>query len=651
MVPPIFTRWSTKDDGGGGVIAGPFVHAHDPAGSTTALFPIYWRFHDTAHDATTHILFPIAGIHHHTGARGGFVGPVYGWSSSNGAGGWGAGVAPIAFFGRNGTRSHALILPVFARFSDTRTGTATTGVGPLFWRTTPDGGDGGLFPILFAGRHKKASYAVIPGLLFHKSDATSSTDVVGPVYVARDKDGWAAGLAPLAFFGRDGTTSHQVIFPLVWHFADSATRSDRLIVGPYIHRRDGDEVADAFFPFFYVRRSPHEGFGIWPIGAWRRLDGVSTTVVGPFVHQSNARTGSRTNMLFPLLTIHDSPRYSVRVLFPFVWRVRDGDETDTAIFPLYFRGRAPDHGFDGVFPLFVHAYNKDVADHARRPHLVSLAHRRRQDGRPLPAPRLWQEGPGRQVVVVVRHARRLRRPQRASPASAHTWVLDFFHFTRPDGYTSGVIPIAFAWRRGTASKILTPIYYRQADSARDYSLDVFTLLFAGHEGKSWKFGIFPLFMAGHDADGGWRTRRLPALLGLAQQGPRDAGDAHRRLLAHARRQALLRGPLLLSQRRRDHLGRALPDRLLRQEPHVGRVDVVHPAAVPRHPPQRRSPARRLLAARLALPQRRGVDDHRPAALLRRQPLRRVAHHGPVAAVHSQPLVHGSAPAATRSRRS
>src|SRR5262249_41651264 len=122
------------------------------------------------------------------------------------------------------------------------------------------------------------------------------------------------------------------------------------------------EVADAFFPFFYVRRSPREGFGIWPIGAWRRLGGVSTTVVGPFIHQSNENTGSRTSLFFPLLAIHDAPRFKGRVFFPFVWRIHDGDETATAIFPIYFRGRAPDRGWDGVFPLlFIHTWNKAAA--------------------------------------------------------------------------------------------------------------------------------------------------------------------------------------------------------------------------------------------------------------------------------------------------
>lgn len=508
VIPPLFTRWTTKDDGGGGLIAGPLVHVSDAAGSTTSLFPIYWRFHDRLHDATTHLLLPIAAFHHHTGARGGFVGPFYDWSSTNGAGGWGAGLAPLFMFGRSGERRHALVLPVFAHWSDAHAGTQTTAVGPLFVHTSPDGGDGGLFPLVFAGRHRHSSYAVVPGLFVHKSDEHGFTEVVGPVYAAHGQGSWAAGLAPLAFFGRNGTRSHQVVFPIVWHFADSAARSDRLIVGPFIHRRDGDETADALFPIFYVRRSPKEGFGIWPIGAWRRLNGVSTTVVGPFVHQSNERTHSSTNLFFPLLTLHDSPRYSVRVFFPFVWRVRDGDETDTALFPLYFRGRAPDHGWDGVFPLFIHAWNKTAATTLVGP----LWYRARADG-----------GKTAGLFPLFGWGKKVRDGKSSSwfgmpgvyadknefAGTSHQWALNFYRATRPDGYSAGFIPLAFAWRNGTASKVLTPIYYRQADSARDYSLDVFTLLFWGHEGKSWKAGLFPLFLAGHDAGGGWRAGLFP----------------------------------------------------------------------------------------------------------------------------------------------
>jgi len=114
VVPPLVTYWHTRDSGATGLIALNVFHAGDRDGSTTSFFPLYWRFHDNSPDATTHVFFPIAAFHHHPGARGGFVGPVYGWSSSNGDGGWGGGVAPILMFGRNGARSHALVLPVFA---------------------------------------------------------------------------------------------------------------------------------------------------------------------------------------------------------------------------------------------------------------------------------------------------------------------------------------------------------------------------------------------------------------------------------------------------------------------------------------------------------------------------------------------------------
>jgi hypothetical protein len=495
VVPPLVSYWSTRDDGSRGLIAGPVIHASDPTGSTTALFPIYWRFHDRARHATTQVLFPIAAYHKHDGAAGGFVGPFYGWSSTN-SGDWGAGLAPLLFFGKSGATKHAIVLPLFGRVWNDRAGTDAFVAGPIFHRSGPDVNESAVFPLAFFGRRGALRYGVF-----------------GPAYGFRDGSGWAGGLAPLFFFGNRDGRAHQVVFPLFWHFSDAAARSDRLVVGPYIHRRDGDETADALFPLFYLRRSPTSGFGLWPIGAWQRKDGVDTTVVGPFVHQSNARRHSRTNIFFPLLTLHDEPRWSVRVFFPFVWRVRDGNETDTAIFPFYFRGRAPDHGWDGVFPLFVHSYDKTVATTVLGP----IWWRTRTDGGrsgglfPLAAY-------GKKVGAGGKSVSWFGMPgvfadKNEFVGTSHTWVGNFFHFTQPDGYSTGFIPIAFAWRRGTVSKVLTPIYYRQADRARDYALDVFTLLYFGHEGRDHQFGIFPLFMAATHADGTWRAGVFPLFYG------------------------------------------------------------------------------------------------------------------------------------------
>ena len=60
VVPPLFMRWTTHDDYSRGLVLGPFAFSSDSHGSTPTLFPLYWRFHDNATDATTQLLFPIA---------------------------------------------------------------------------------------------------------------------------------------------------------------------------------------------------------------------------------------------------------------------------------------------------------------------------------------------------------------------------------------------------------------------------------------------------------------------------------------------------------------------------------------------------------------------------------------------------------------
>ena len=104
-----------------------------------------------------------------------------------------------------------------------------------------------------------------------------------------------------------------------------------------------------------------------------------------------------------------------------------------------------------MFPLFVHAYNKEVATTLVGP----IWYRSRADG-----------GKTAGLFPLLGYGKKVQDGKSSSwfgmpgvyadrngfTGIGHTWVLDFFHFTRPDGYTSGVIPIAFAWRRGTASK-------------------------------------------------------------------------------------------------------------------------------------------------------------------------------------------------------
>ena len=290
--------------------------------------------------------------------------------------------------------------------------------------------------------------------------------------------------------------------------------------------------------------------------------------------------------------------------FPFFWRVRDGDETDTAIFPIYCRGALARPRLGRRLPALHPRVEQERHDHPRRPDLVSRAPRRRQTAGLFP---LFAYG---KKVAGAKTSSWFGMPGVFADHNDFTGVSTpgvsrSIRFTRPDGYAAGLHParVRLAPRHrleGADADLLSPVRL----GARLLARRVHAAL---RRPRGQELEVRPL-PALH---GGPRRRRrlahgpVPAVLGLAQQGPRDAGDAPRRLLPTPSRQARLRGPVLLSQRRRDDLGRALPDRLLRQEPHTrARTDLDGPAALPRHPSHRRSPARRVHAAHLALPQRR-----------------------------------------------
>jgi hypothetical protein len=512
VVPPLFVRWKTHDDGATGLVAGPLFSASDPEGSSTGLIPLYFRFHDKKTGAATHIIFPLAAWHHQPGARGALVGPAYGWSSSHGSGGWGAGLFPLFFFGRSGAHVHALALPLFGHVRDESTGRATTFVGPVFHRRAEGvhGWDAGLFPLVFLGHRDDVRYGYVPPLFWYRGTKDGTTGVFGPAYGYRGQRGYAGGLAPLAFFGKLDGREHQIVLPIFFRFADERAGTSRMLIGPYFHRRDGDETADVLFPLMYLRRNPREGLLLTPIAGWKRDSrrGTETLIIGPYVHTTDLKRHASTHFLFPLGVIHRSPGYDVTAQFPFFWRVHQGQETDTVVFPIYWRLRSPTAAIDGVFPLLLHTRTEVATTTILGP----FWNRARHDG-------------GRSVGLFPLFAYgKLRKEGRSSSyfgmpgvywsknehaGTQYALVGPVFDVIRPDGYTAGVPPLWFGWRRGTASKMVTPIFYRQWDPAAGTAFSIFTIFYWGHTPRDRSVGILPIFFGRYRRDGSSATALLP----------------------------------------------------------------------------------------------------------------------------------------------
>jgi hypothetical protein len=521
VVPPLFTRWRVHDDGSQGLIAGPFFHHSDPEGSTSGLIPLFFRFADTKAKAETDFLFPIAGWHKHPGAAGAFVGPIYGWRSTNAEGGWGGGIAPVFFAGRSGPKHHVAILPpLFMRWSNDREHSATTVVGPIFHRQLKDGSgwDAGVFPALWFGRRGNTKYTVIPPLIWARSSDEETLAVVGPIFGGSGKRGFRGGIAPILWFGRKDDKTWQFVLPPL--FAHVASRdSEKLLVGPFWHEREGVVRTDSLFPLFYLRRTPAEALLVSPLGGWKKEPRKETIVVGLYGYQRNDRKKSRTHFFFPLGAIHDAPDYHVAVQFPFFWRVREKDETDTAFFPFYYRIRSDSRKMDALFPVFFHSETKV----AKTTLLGPLWVRSRTDGGksaglfPLFAWGRIQKPAGRSSYFGMPG---IYWAKNELAGTSDLVAGPVFSVTRPAGYTAGLIPLAFAWRRGTASKVVTPIFYRQAEAAWDYDLNVLGPIYWGKKGTERKGGLFPLLFVKWDKDGTSQTVLFP-LVGVTKK--KDGG--------------------------------------------------------------------------------------------------------------------------------
>lgn len=511
LAPPLFGRWSDRRTGQHGFYAGNIVHVADPDGSTTTVFPLYWRLWDRRTQRQTQLFLPIGGYHSSPGERAAVVLPAFGWRSTRGLGGWGAGVVPLFFAGRNETRRHAMLLPLFSWWKDSATGKSLTAVGPVFARVNPPthGFDAGILPLLYFGHEDHRGYGYLAPIFWYRHTPERTTAVVATAYYDKQKNGdWAAGFAPLFYFGKHGDTRYDVALPLVYHVS-TPERSTTAVL-PYVHDRRGDTTTDTLFPLFYARRGPHELTIATPIGGLRERDGNGFGLIGPYVYRSNAAEHRQTHVLFPIAFFSRSPTSSFSAVLPVFWHARSGSQTDTVLFPIFWHRRGGRTDVDLFAPLFLRTKSEHALTYIVGPYfgrrVVNGWHQEGLLG-------LFSFGEKREGDRV---ARFVGGPgffyQRNDfTGTRRLLVTGFFDTRRPDGYTSGFFPLVFAWRRGTASYALTPIFYHQADRATGLSLSVLGPFYWGHAKGATQVGIAPIFFGRYAQNGTSKTVLFPLL--------------------------------------------------------------------------------------------------------------------------------------------
>jgi hypothetical protein len=363
IVAPLF--WRFRGPESTTTVLFPFIHWSSADSSLSALFPVWWRYHDKA-----------------TG-DGFQASPLYFWRRSA----KGKQTTLVTWLGgyhrddEAGTKSW-LILPLLSTAQKDPTGSlrvftplyvedtsnvdhsVTRLIGLLFYRRVdPEGSTTTLFPLLwrFHDADTGATATVVLPLFAHRSGPRDTTTVLLPFYWRSFKngsgksDGWSAGIVPLLFAGSNAGRRHAVLFPLFWHASDDRA-STTLALPLFFWHGDTRGFDSAFLPLLFVGRHDSERYAVqFPLffhySSERDHSSTTVTPIG-YLHHDADGTSFGVGPVLPLLYFRSGRERSHFALAPLIWHFsnRSTDTTTTVIGP-YWHRRHGGETTDALFPL------------------------------------------------------------------------------------------------------------------------------------------------------------------------------------------------------------------------------------------------------------------------------------------------------------
>jgi hypothetical protein len=538
FVLPVFLRHRNPQDGTATTLLLNFYRRNDPQGSTTTFFPLFWHFRDAATGATAHTLLPFyfrrSGPEETLTAAGLF--PLWGYYRNYREGGWSGGLFPLAFFGSRADKGHGVLFPLLWHFRNPRS--TTTLAIPFYFRMADRRSTVAAIPPLlyFYGREGEGDradrYHVQFPLFwrFTSGQTGTSTTVVPPLFYKSGKDGgWSGGLFPLLFAGNWPDRSHFVLFPLFWRFSDDKADRHSTLVLNYLHRRHGGETTDFLFPLVYWRRGakpgaqPETSFTLFPLLHYKRTTD-RRLIVSPiafssrsperksgfippyFWYQSKYTSASgvppvyfdftrldtqeRTRLYGPWVAI-DSPKSRARILFPLFGRYRDDKDAGTWVFPSYFHRRTSDgYALDTLFPLFWHSRWPGNSTTVIGPWYRRAGPQKHNTGFvPL---YIYARDESRRFILTPLFYERQNFKDGTGKLFA---ALLFYRTTRPDGHTTVAFPLYWGRRIGPRSyNVLFPLVWNFNDDEEKTSVTLAGPLYwsSNKDGKERTRGILPV---------------------------------------------------------------------------------------------------------------------------------------------------------------
>lgn len=452
-----------------GMLAPPFYSRRDPDRAIDALIPFGLRWYDKVEQATTWV-----------------VGPTVFYSDPDG-----------------GTQ---VFFPFFWRFSDARTGAATSILFPLgyrhrrpdgthsnlffpfYYRRDRDGWSARLLPLVFLDKHADRSHAVLFPVFWHLRNPHATTTVLGPGYHRRTRGGWHAGLLPLLFAGSDAGERYGVLFPAFWYLSSEKEGYTTYVGGTG----------------FYSRGRNGRVYGLLPVfaaGTWKGTH--FQTVLPPLFYRSESPAeGKAFTVAGPYIGWRTRQEHGHAVL-PLAYYRRDKDSTTALTLPLfYYRSRPRDQLL--VTPL----------GGFRRKHREGVF-----EG--IIGPYVWHSGPRTRGFAVLPLFYRWHRPEeqatttvifpigvhhRSATQRALVWFPLLWHYADPEQRTLVVFPLYWRLRgkpkdpaKRLDADVIFPLFWSLRQPKRQ--LHVVGPLFWARSEQRFSTGLVPLFLYRRDPRG------------------------------------------------------------------------------------------------------------------------------------------------------
>ncbi len=262
---------------------------------------------------------------------------------------------PLWWQGRQGSKSYAMLIPLYWHFANRDEQSSFNLAGPFLWSRHGSETTRGLLPLVWYSRdhaNQAGSEALLP-LFYESHSRLSQTFATAPFGFGKAPDSlwWYAG----NFVWRDNwKTRFCTFFPLWFSYRDKVTETTTRVIPPLLH---------------YAHFNPERSLSTWLLLFWHRSNITSSTTLGlPLYYDVHAYHASRvttflplflryrnevsdqTYTMVPLFYRRSGPNDTSTVAFPLYWRFWSEERSTTVFFPFYFGVRRPTWEGTFIFP-------------------------------------------------------------------------------------------------------------------------------------------------------------------------------------------------------------------------------------------------------------------------------------------------------------